>query len=619
MKKIYLALMLPFLAVAQTPEQRQKIVSTYNQELVKQAIERSAQFIAEQKARVAAYKATHDVKEDERRSLQRIDDDGTPIFFTIFNDGSSKTIRANSMYPGNVLGLNVTGAEMTAGVWDGGKVRNTHQEFNGGKVMINDAAQDMSAHATHVTGTVIASGVSPLRRGIAYNASAICYDWDSDVSEMNIFGSLGYLVSNHSYGYQTESLPMVRFGQYDFSSVEIDEVSNAFPYYQMVIAAGNDRNSGIEQDMNEAGYDLISGMGVAKNGITVAAIEEMLVYNDPSSAIMSSFSNFGPVDDGRVKPDVAAKGVGVSSPTSTSNTSYGEFSGTSMASPAVAGLVLLLQQHYMNVTGEFMRASTVRGLICHSAREAGFWDGPDYEFGWGVADGRTAAEIISARGTSSVIEEHTLNNGGVFTKNITVTEPSKVQVTICWTDPVGLANGSGANDSRVPRLRNDLDLVVTKGEEVNYPYSLNPNDPFSPATNFGDNKVDNVERVDMLFATPGTYTIEVRHKGATLVGGNQVFSLIASGDAGISLSTNDNNFRNDIIVYPNPVRNTINFSLPNNEQVSTVAIYDILGKEVKLTSQPVSNSLDVSHLTSGVYFVKFTANGNVATRKFIKE
>lgn len=619
MKKIYLALLLPAMALAQTPAQRQKIVRTYNPEVMQRAVQQSAEFIAKQKELVAAYKAKHNIVESEKHSLQRIDEDGTPIFFTITNDGSSRTIRANSMYPGGALGLEVTGLGMVAGVWDGGKVRNTHQEFNGGKVTLNDAASDLSLHATHVTGTVIAAGVSPSRRGIAHGATAICYDWDADVAEMSIFGTLGYLVSNHSYGYDTGTLPLPRFGQYDFSSREIDEVSNAFPFYQIVIAAGNDRNSGIEQDMSESGYDLISGMGVAKNGITVAAIEEMLVYNDASSAIMSSFSNFGPVDDGRVKPDIAAKGVNVSSPTSFSNSSYGEFSGTSMASPAIAGLVLLLQQHYNETQGEFMRASTVRGLICHSAREAGFFEGPDYEFGWGVADGLTAAQIITNRNTSSIIEENTLTAGTTYSRTFTVTEPQKIQVTLAWNDPVGLANAVGSNDQRAPRLRNDLDLVVTRADEVNYPYSLNPNDPLSPATNFGDNKVDNVERVDILFANPGTYTIQVSHKGATLVGGSQVFSLIASGEAGISLSTNDNDFRDDIIVYPNPVRNSLNFSLPNNLQVSRAEVFDLLGKSVQVGNSVLNNSLDVSSLTSGVYFVKITADGKTSVRKFIKE
>jgi subtilisin family serine protease len=46
-------------------------------------------------------------------------------------------------------------------------------------------------------------------------------------------------------------------------------------------------------------------------------------------------------------------------------------SGTSMAAPAITGLIVLLQQHYKNVNNVFMKAATVRGLH-HSADEQDF-------------------------------------------------------------------------------------------------------------------------------------------------------------------------------------------------------------------------------------------------------
>jgi hypothetical protein len=58
---------------------------------------------------------------------------------------------------------------------------------------------------------------------------------------------------------------------------------------------------------------------------------------------MSSFSAWGPTDDGRIKPDIVADGVNVVSSTNASlTTSYGSFSGTSMASPNAAGSLFLL-------------------------------------------------------------------------------------------------------------------------------------------------------------------------------------------------------------------------------------------------------------------------------------
>ena len=618
MKKYSFILLCAGLAFGQTPAERNKIVSTYDPQKVAELKAYFESYMAEQKAAIELYKAQHpELKEDEKHSLQRIFY-GIPHFFTVSNDGSSKTIRANAMYPGGELGLEVNGLGMVAGVWDGGKVRNTHQEFPDSKVMLNDDATEMSHHATHVTGTICAAGVSAARRGIAYAASAITHDWSSDVTEMTAFASAGYLVSNHSYGYNTENLPNWRFGQYDQSSIEIDMLANTFPYYQVVIAAGNDRNSTVEQSTLEGGYDLLSGTGTSKNGITVAAVDELLNYEDPSEVMISSFSNFGPPDDGRVKPDIAAKGTGVDSCTSMANATYGIMNGTSMAAPAITGLVLLLQQHYTEVTGSYMRASTVRGLICHSAREAGLYPGPDYEHGWGLADGLAAANIITQNGSTTILEEHPLANGEVYTRQITVSEPQNIRVSICWNDPVGTANGSASNDNRSPRLKNNLDLKVLKDGQTFYPWSLNPDDPTSPGSNWEDNNVDNIEVVDIEFAMPGTYTIQVNHKG-TLIGSPQIFSLIATSEMGLTLAANEYDYRDSVAVYPNPVKSVLNFAIPQNGEVNQVEMFDLLGKEVKVTSQPVNNSMDVTNLASGIYFVKFMVNGTPMVRKFIKE
>ncbi|RZJ33327.1 MAG: T9SS type A sorting domain-containing protein [Flavobacterium sp.] len=617
MKFILPLLIIPVFCFSQSAADRQKIVATYDQTAVNELKQQAQEYMAEQRKQIDAYKATHQVEESELHSLQRIHN-GVPIFFTTFNDGSSKTIRANSMYPGGALGLNVNGTGMFPGVWDGGKVRNTHNEFPNNKVTLSDAAADLSAHATHVTGTICAAGVSPTRRGIAYGASALTHDWDDDYTEMIAFGSAGYLVSNHSYGYNTDNLPNWEFGSYDGSAVEIDQLSNAYPYYQIVVAAGNDRNNGdLEQNSLKGGYDLVSGTGCSKNGITVAAVDQLLNYTDPTSVVMSDFSNFGPTDDGRIKPDISAKGVGTSSCVSSANFAYDVYSGTSMASPAITGLVVLLQNHYHNLNSAYMRASTVRGLICHSAREAGFYLGPDYEFGWGLADGLKAASIISNKGISTVLEENTLANGETFTKTVSITGAQRLSATICWTDPTGNANFSGNLDNRVPRLKNNLDLKILKDGNVYYPWKLDFENPGNPATREDDNNVDNIERVELDLADPGVYTIQVTHKG-TLVGGSQVFSLIANG-ATTGLGVNQADFNDKIVLYPNPAKSTLNFAAPADVTISSVVVFDILGKQVNSNTSLMNNAIDISNLSSGIYFAKFMANGQSAIKKFVKE
>ena len=514
MKHLFIFLLFPFLATSQTVTERQKIASSYNQSEILALKSFYEDFNLFQQQKIIEFKKTNPFIESELMSLQRIEDDGTPIFYSILNAGSSKTIGTNKMYPGGSLGLNVTGDGMFAGVWDGGKVRETHQEFNGGKVILGDAASTSSSHATHVTGTIMASGFSPLRKGIAYGALAKTFDWTSDYNEMLSFGAEGYLVSNHSYGYIASSLSEAKFGQYDTSSIQIDNVSNASPYYQIVIAAGNDRDDfSITQVGNKAGYDLLSGFKTSKNSIVVAAVKEVLNYSGEGSVEMSSFSNYGPTDDGRIKPDISAKGIGVSSCTSSGNASYDTYQGTSMATPAITGMVLMLQKYYNDLNpSNFMRASTVRGLICHSAREAGLNPGPDYEFGWGLANAELAATIIKNNNVSTLIEENTINTGETFTKQIEISSTQNLSATICWTDPQGSPNITGDVDNRTPRLRNNLDLKILKDGVIYYPWKLSVEDPAAPAINTEENDVDNVEKVEILNALPGLILFKLKIK-----------------------------------------------------------------------------------------------------------
>lgn len=552
---------------------------------------------------------------ENKLNLQRIID-GVPIFYKEDNNALSvQTLKADSMYPGGSLGLSITGSGMTVGVWDGGKVRETHVEL-AGKITLGDAASTLTTHGTHVTGTIIASGVSPTRRGFAYQANGITYDWTSDATEMSSFASQGYVVSNHSYGNIASNLSTPTFGAYNSQSIEVDNILNTYPYYQIVKSAGNDRSdTSIPQVVAEGGYDLLTGVCNSKNVITVAAVEGIMTNGDDNTFVMSSFSNFGPPDDGRVKPDIAAKGVLVNSCISVSNSAYGDLSGTSMASPAVAGLVTLLQKHFNNLnTGTYMRAASVRGLLCHTAREAGDTPGPDYGFGWGVADGLEAAKIISNRGVSAVLEERTLNNSETFTKTFVVNNTQDIHISITWTDPTGTANSG--TDERTPRLRNNLDLKVLKDATTFYPWKLNPDAVFDAATNNSDNDVDNVERIDILNAVPGTYTIQVNHKG-TLQGGSQNYSLIVNGATGISLSNNDFAVDNQFFVYPNPAHNQLYFSNVNNLEIEKMSITDVAGKLVFETTSQME-SIDISNLQSGVYFIRFNTEGKTVVKKFIK-
>lgn len=610
MKKIYLlfSFSLFFGVSAQTLQQRLEIQKHSNPEVIAQLKQK-----IEQKAKV--FSMMNRLSPSFLQPQRFVD--GRPIYFATDNFFSVRTLRAETMYPGGTLGINATGQELFAGVWDGGKVLNTHQEFTS-RVILGDVASTLSTHATHVTGTICAQGVSPSRKGFAYQAYVRAYDWNGDETEMFGFATDGFLVSNHSYGNIASSLQEYYFGNYNAQSIEADDLMNTFPYYQIVKSAGNDRSTfTINQVNNKGGYDLLTGVATAKNVLTVAAVGQVTSYTSPASVEMSSFSNWGPTDDGRVKPDISAMGVDVSSCSSSSNTAYTALSGTSMASPAITGLIVLLQDYYNDLNAQFMRSATVRGLLCQSAREAGDNPGPDYSFGWGLADGYNASNVIKNNGTSTLIEENTLLNGATYTKNIQINTTQDINVVVSWTDPTGTANQTNDVDNRSPRLRNNLDLKILKDGTTYYPWKLDPEFPTDAATNTADNNVDNIEKVQIFNATPGVYTIQVTHKGS-LQGGSQDYSLIASATTGLALGLNTIQDDNTFFVYPSPASNEIHFNNPKEFSLDNVAIYDVSGKLVVESSKVMNNTLDVSALQSGVYMVKINSQGVSFMRKFTK-
>ena len=204
-------------------------------------------------------------------------------------------------------------------------------------------------------------------------------------------------------------------------------------------------------------------------------------------------------------------------------------SGTSMAAPNVSGSLLLLQQHYNDLNGEYMLASTLRALALHTADEAGFAPGPDYRFGWGLLNTQRAAQLISQDSNESMIITETLDANDAYTYSFKADGTQDISATIAWTDPAAAPLPGGNEDVATPSLMNDLDLRISQdGGATFLPWILNAATPTAGATT-GDNVLDNVEKIEINAPEPGEYIVRVSHKGQLLVNDTQVFSLVLEG------------------------------------------------------------------------------------------
>ncbi|WP_083919411.1 S8 family serine peptidase [Pontibacter roseus] len=549
-------------------------------------------------------------------SLQGLDALGMPIYYITYNNSrAAATTKTNQLWAGGSLGLSLSGAGSAVsdkmGIWDGGLIRESHVELRG-RIELKDNASKLNEHATHVAGTLMASGQNALAKGMAFGLQKLqAYDFNNSVAEMAEAAKNNMLVSNHSYGsiagwrYNTErkgtdedpywewwgnpdisQTEDYKFGFYDETTASWDRIAYNAPYFLVVKSGGNNRGeTGPEVGKpyfqrgsngnftlvaqrpaglsSNNGYDGISTYGTAKNILTVGAVRPIPNgYNQPSEVAISTFSSYGPTDDGRIKPDIVGNGVSVLSTTVESDHAYKQLSGTSMASPNVAGTLLLLQEHYLNIhKDKLMRAATLKGLAIHTADESGTAPGPDYVHGWGLLNAEKAANVISNTQQTHLVQENTLAQGQAYTLDVVASGTGPLVVTISWTDPEGtvLPSNASSMNSRSPRLVNDLDVRISHNGTTFLPWTLDPNKPEQPAQR-GDNIRDNVEQITIPNPAPGEkYTIRIAHK-ATLQKGPQAYSLLVSGVGGkaycTSAPTSDLNSRINKLVFDG---NTLTF------------------------------------------------------------
>lgn len=568
---------------------------------------------------------------------------------------SLTTLKAQYLHEKGYLGQGIT-----VGIWDGAPAAD-NKGFDNRLVTKNTYNQavhgpDKVFHATHVAGTMVANDkvANGKSKGFLPKGKIHSYDWTSDANEMINEAKKGLLVSNHSYGaYAPAVLEIFTprfFGTYTQSSSVIDLITSLAPHYTPVYAAGNDRDDFRNYNPSGNGMNLLTGAALSKNVIVVAAVEGIENYSSPADVKAASFSSYGPPNDFRIKPDIAAKGVNVMSLDYRDKTGESQLpsSGTSMAAPAVSGALGLLHQYYDAHFDKFMFSSTLKGLVSHTASEAGPTPGPDFMFGWGLLNIEAASKVIEdAYEEVAVIAEEKLKQGKRFEKKFKYDGLEPLSATIAWTDvpAVGVAPANFETEYNKKTLINDLDLRIINLDtnKEYFPWVLDKTMPTTgPISIQADNSVDNIEKIDIDDAPAGNYKLIVSHKGqlkelkeeTVTRNGRETteynavdtdstnFSLIVTG-LNSKLSDIDNVTASSFSFYPNPASEILYLADDSFIQKETIFfdIYDIAGRRVKtnISLLEAKSGINVSALQGGVYIIKFHDKKIKGSYKFIKK
>jgi serine protease AprX len=186
--------------------------------------------------------------------------------------------------------------------------------------------------------------------------------------------SLGVDVISSSLGYLTYDRPFPSYtaAQLDGNTAISTRAADlaAERGVMVVNSAGNEGNASANT------------LGAPADGNLVLAVGAV-----SSTGARASFSSVGPTADGRIKPDVAAQGVGVKVAQPDRGSSYTTANGTSFSCPLTAGVVALLVQANPSATVPQV-FDALRSTASQATR-------PDNLLGYGIVDALAALRVIA--------------------------------------------------------------------------------------------------------------------------------------------------------------------------------------------------------------------------------
>jgi subtilisin family serine protease len=421
-------------------------------------------------------------------------------------DEGATQILANNLNSGTPVpgyetflsGLGIDGTGVTMAIVDDG-IDATHPEFTGRVTKITTHALTNAppqGHGTHVAGIVGGSGATIGPVGRIKDSAGLLYGIGV-APKVSLIDMPAIQLQNTSAGdfppasFELYSGPLSRAGaigwnaswtdgggagagyvaraaNLDALTRDVDSTTTGQQDFTFVFSAGN----------SGSGQKTVTSPKEAKNIITVGSSKGHRAGNVSD---ISTFSSRGPAADGRIEPTIVAPGETIMSaraatgvlctaplsgtadaPPADGLSLYTGCSGTSMASPQVAGSVALIHDWWRDRNaGADPSPAMDKALLINSATDLKVRDIPNRNEGWG----RVNLKELFDPGASKIYSDQSVvltDPGASHDLHITTADPARpLRVTVVWSDAPGEA---GAD----PALVNDLDLTVTAANGTIY-------------------------------------------------------------------------------------------------------------------------------------------------------
>ena len=523
---------------------------------------------------------------------------GNQPSLTIWNDQARNHMNINAMKQYYTTDLD--GSGQIVAVADSG-IDEDHGDFGtriiGNVDVIGDGstADAHSGHGTHVACTVLGDGTRGGYAGVAPEAELYFqamendnsgnFQWSSINNMLNTAYNNGARTHTNSWGSKSSS----DWGVYTSSSEDVDDRARYYDQFYsgregltILFAAGNDGPDS----------DTIGSPATAKNLLAVGNSQNR--YSGAPNSIMDGSSR-GPVDDGRIKPDVIAPGGYVRSckaqeATDTgdatwTNNWYMEYTGTSMATPNAAGTAALIREYITEVAQRpEPQGALVKALMILGARDVGARDIPNNNEGWGRIDLKGTLAPTNGRGIWVDDRSILSSTGNSKSYSFNVTSPGQsFKAVVAWSDE----RGSRFSNTQ---LVNNLNLLVTTPSGVEY-----KGNEFSQGRSIQGGTHDSLNNVEVVLvdsAEAGLWTVKVTdasHNG----GRAQPYAVAVSG-VGV----------NDLRPDPSPIVTSFSTDIP----IPQVGDEVLVEMEVSNLGNVEAENVDVIFQEEGISVDSVTFN-----------